>query len=398
MLSACLSRVKPSPTLSINSQAADLKARGHEVISLAAGEPDFPTPSWIQEEAIRAMQRGETRYTPVDGTMALKKAIASKFERENGLQYPLNQITVSNGAKQVIFNAFMATLNQGDEVIIPAPYWVSYEDMVLLAGGSPIILSCPEAQGFKLTPSQLEAALTDKTKWLILNSPSNPTGAVYSQKELEGLGKVLEKYPHVFVLSDDIYEHILYTKNSFVTIAQAAPSLFNRTLTVNGVSKAYAMTGWRIGYAGGPKALIEAMGTLQSHTTSNPCSISQAAAVVALQGPQTCLKEHQTLFKTRRDRGIALLNQIPGLQCQEPEGAFYFYVSCQGLLGKKTSEGSVLQNDGDVTSFLLKKAGVAVVPGVAFGFSPYLRLSYALSLETLEVACEKIKNAVQTLV
>jgi aspartate aminotransferase len=397
MISTCLSRVKPSPTLSINAKAVALKEAGHKIISLAAGEPDFSTPLFIQEEAMTAIQRGETRYTPVDGTPALKKAIMGKFKRENDLDYTPAQISVANGAKQIIFNAFMATLNPGDEVIIPAPYWVSYEDMVLLSGGSPVIVPCPSENGFKITPAQLKEALTPRTKWFILNSPNNPTGAVYSQEELQALAHVIHSFPSLMILSDDIYEHIRYTPGSFHTLAQVAPLLKDQILTVNGVSKAYAMTGWRIGYGGGPEWLITAMGTLQSHTTSNPCSISQAASVAALQGPQDFLLERTQLFRQRRDGVVTLLNQIPGLSCQSPEGAFYIYVSCQGVIGKTTPQGTTLLTDTQVAGFLLEEAGVAVVPGEAFGMSPYLRLSYATSLEVLEAACEAMGKSLGSL-
>lgn len=396
-LSKRLSTIKPSPTLSLTKKAADLRAQGRDIISLGAGEPDFGTPDWIKQAAFKAMQDEKTKYTPVSGTASLKKSIQDKFSADHGLVYQENEVIACTGGKQVIFNAFLATLNPGDEVLIPAPYWVSYPDIVTLAEGKSVIISCDEGEGFKLTPEKLQNAITPKTKWLILNSPSNPTGAVYSEEELLSLARVLEKNPHVWVLSDDIYEHILYTGQPFKTIAQVASFLKERTLTLNGVSKAYAMTGWRLGYAGGPKDLIAAMSKLQSQSTSNPCSISQEAAKAALEGDQTFLQERRDFFKERRDEVVALLNDIDGISCSTPEGAFYLYPSCRDLIGRATPQGKILENDADVCDYFLEEADVAVVPGSAFGLSPYFRISYATDLETLRTACQRLKKAVETL-
>ncbi|MCH8685750.1 pyridoxal phosphate-dependent aminotransferase [Pedomonas mirosovicensis] len=392
-LSAALGRIKPSPTIAVTNKAAELKAQGKDVIGLGAGEPDFDTPDHIKEAAIEAIRRGETKYTGVDGTPALKKAIAAKFKRENGLEYATDQITVNSGGKHTIFNALMATLNPGDEVVIPAPYWVSYPDMVLLAGGTPVFIEATIDTGFRITPEQLDAAITPKTKWVILNSPSNPSGAAYSAEHLRGLADVLLKHPHVWVLTDDMYEHIVYDDFKFATIAAVEPKLYDRTLTMNGASKAYSMTGWRIGYAGGPKHLIKAISAIQSQSTSNPCSISQAAAVAALNGPQDFLKERAKVFQQRRDLVVKMLNEAEGLNCPTPEGAFYVYPSCAGLIGKTTPDGKTLNTDEDVATYLLESVGVAVVHGAAFGLSPHFRISYATSTEVLQEACTRIQKA-----
>ncbi len=388
-----LQRVKPSPTIAVTMKAAELKAAGKNVIGLGAGEPDFDTPQNIKDAAKKAIDAGETKYTAVDGTPALKKAISAKFERENGLKYAPNQITVGTGGKQVLYNALMATVNPGDEVIVPAPYWVSYPDMVILAEGKPVEVACSENQGFKLTPEALEAAITPKTKWLILNSPSNPTGAAYSEADLKALAAVLLKHPHVWIMTDDMYEHLLYDGFKFATIAQVEPKLYDRTLTVNGVSKAYCMTGWRIGYAGGPAPLIKAMQAIQSQSTSNPSSISQAAAVEALNGPNGFIAEHNKVFAERRDLVVKMLNEAKGLRCPKPEGAFYVFPSCAGTIGKKTPEGKVLQTDTDFVTYLLESVGVAVVQGSAFGLAPYFRISYATSTDALRDACTRIQKA-----
>ena len=388
-----LSAIKPSPTMAITALAAELKAQGRDVIGLAAGEPDFDTPDHIKAAANAAIARGDTKYTAADGTPALKKAVAGKFKRENGLDYAPEQVTIACGGKHIIYNAMMATLNPGDEVVIPAPYWVSYPDIVLLAGATPVFVSAGMDQNFKMTPAQLDAAITPKTKWLILNSPSNPSGAAYSRAELKALAQVLVKHPQVWILSDDIYEHLVYDDFEFTTIAQVEPALYDRTLTMNGVSKAYAMTGWRIGYAAGPKELIKAMVTIQSQSTSNPCSISQAASVEALNGRQDFLPEWRDAFKGRRDRVVALLNAAPGLVCPKPEGAFYVYPDCSGLIGKTTKDGTLLADDTAVATWLLATEGVAVVQGAAFGLSPCFRISYATSLAVLEDACGRIQRA-----
>ncbi|MFY9287560.1 MAG: pyridoxal phosphate-dependent aminotransferase [Alphaproteobacteria bacterium] len=392
-----LAKVKASPTLGITKLALELKASGKDVIGLAAGEPDFDTPDHIKEAAIASMKRGDTKYTAVDGTPALKQAICDKFKRENNLTYKPSQITVGTGGKQVIFNAIMATVSPGDEVIIPAPYWVSYPDMVNLAEGTPVFVETQDANGFKMKPQDLDRAITPKTKWLILNSPSNPTGSAYTKAELRALADVLLKHPHVWVLADDIYEHLVYDNFEFATIAQIEPKLFDRTLTMNGVSKAYNMTGWRIGFAGGPDALIKKMGEIQGHSTSNPSSISQAAALAALTGPQDFMKKQVETFKQRRDMVVDMLNQVPGLKCAKPEGAFYVYPNCAGLIGKKTPTGVVLNSDEDVAKYLLESEGVAVVQGAGFGLSPYFRISYATSTEALKEACTRIKRACEKL-
>jgi aspartate aminotransferase len=388
-----LSRIQPSPTLAATDRARALKAAGRDIISLSAGEPDFDTPANVQEAAIAAMRRGETRYTDTGGTPALKQAIIAKFRRENGLEYQPGQIIVSTGGKQVLFNALMATLNAGDEVIIPAPYWVTYPDIVALAEATPVALPCPAESDFKLKPADLDAAITPKTKWLILNSPSNPSGAAYGAGELRALADVLLKHPQVWILTDDMYEHVVYDGFEFATIAQVEPRLYSRTLTLNGVSKAYCMTGWRIGYAGGPKELISAMTMLQSQSTSNASSISQAASVEALNGPQDFISKHNAVFKERRDLVVSMLNQTPGLHCPRPEGAFYVYPSCAGAIGKRTPDGKRIANDTDFITYLLDSEGVAVVQGAAFGLSPHFRISYATSTEVLEKACQRIQRA-----
>ncbi|HVY13146.1 MAG TPA: pyridoxal phosphate-dependent aminotransferase [Alphaproteobacteria bacterium] len=393
MLAQRLSRIQPSPTMAVTQKAAELKSAGRDVIGLGAGEPDFDTPDHVKEAAYAAIRNGQTKYTAVAGTPELKKAIQAKFKRENGLDYAADQIIVSNGGKHVIFNAILATVDEGDEVIIPAPYWVSYPDMVMLAGGNPVIVACPPESNFKMKPAALEAAITPKTKWLILNSPSNPTGAAYTKDELRALADVLLRHPQVNIICDDIYEHLLYDGLEFFTLAQVEPKLYTRTLTMNGASKAYSMTGWRIGYAGGPKHLIKAMADVQSHSTSNPCSISQAATVAALNGPQDFLKDWVKSFQARRDLVVSMLNQSQGLSCKKPEGAFYVYPSCAGVIGKKTPEGKVIQTDSDFVEYLLESEGVAAVQGVAFGLSPHFRISYATSTELLEKACQRIQRA-----
>ncbi|MCS6779314.1 MAG: pyridoxal phosphate-dependent aminotransferase [Geminicoccaceae bacterium] len=392
-----LSRIKPSPTIAVTDLARRLKAEGRDIIGLGAGEPDFDTPEHIKEAAIAAIRRGETKYTNVDGTPELKAAIARKFERENGLKYTPQQISVGSGGKQVLYNAFMATLDPGDEVIVPAPYWVSYPDMVLLAGGTPVFVRCPENTGFKLQPQDLEAAIGPKTKWVILCSPSNPTGAAYTREELKALTEVLVRHPHVWVMTDDMYEHLVYDDFVFTTAAQVEPRLYERTLTVNGVSKAYCMTGWRIGYAGGPVEIIKAMAMVQSQSTSNPCSISQAAATAALDGDQGFIAKHNAVFKERRDLVVRELNRAPGLRCHKPEGAFYVYPSCAGVIGKRTPEGKRIESSEDFARYLLESVGVAVVHGSAFGLDPYFRISYATATPVLEEACRRIVRACEAL-
>ena len=391
IISNNLNKIKPSPTIAVTQKARELKAAGKDVIGLGAGEPDFDTPDNIKEAAIKAIRDGDTKYTAVDGTPLLKKAIVDKFKRENNLDYDLDQITVGAGGKHVIYNAMMATLNEGDEVIVPAPYWVSYPDMVLLAGGTPIILECDEKQGFKLSPSELDKAITPKTKWIILNSPSNPTGACYSESDILELSKILIKHSHVYILSDDIYEHVVYEGFKFFTIAQIK-ELKDRVLTMNGVSKAYSMTGWRIGYAAGPKDIIKAIAKIQSQSTTNPSSISQAAAVEALNGKQDFIKERAKSFQERRDFVVSSLNQIEGIECLNPDGAFYVFPSCKALIGKKDPNGNVINNDTDFVKSLLEHSGIAVVQGSAFGLEGFFRISYATSMENLKKALEKIKN------
>jgi aspartate aminotransferase len=387
-----MQRVKPSPTLSISAKARALARAGRNIIALSAGEPDFDTPDNVKEAAIKAIRDGFTKYTDPDGTPELKEAICAKFARENGLTYKPSQIHVAPGGKPVIYNAFLATLSPGDEVLIVAPYWVSYPDMALLAGGEPTFVETTMEDGFKLRPEALEAAITSRTKWLVLNSPSNPSGGAYTREELAALGEVLKRHPQVWILTDDIYEHLVYGDFKFSSIAQVTPELYDRTLTMNGVSKAYAMTGWRIGYAGGPEALIKLMGKAISQTTSNPCSISQAASVEALNGPQDFLPVRAAAFEKRRDLVVSMLNQANGLHCPTPEGAFYVYPTCQGLIGKKTASGKVIGSDEDFAVELLEAEGVAVVHGAAFGLSPFFRISYATSTEELEDACTRIQR------
>ncbi len=392
LVARTLERVKPSPTMAITNKAREMKAAGFDVIGLGAGEPDFDTPDNIKQAAIEAIKRGETKYTAVDGIPELKQAISEKFARENGLDYAPAEITVGSGGKHVLYNALVATLDPGDEVIIPSPYWVSYPDMVLLAGAEPVVVETKLEDGFKLTPEALDAAITPKTKWFIFNSPSNPTGAAYTRDEIKALTDVLLRHERVWVLSDDIYEHLVYDDFAFTTPAQVEPKLKERTLTLNGVSKAYSMTGWRIGYAGAPAALIKAIGKLQSQSTSNPCSISQWAAVEALRGPQDFLKDWVKAFQERRDLVVSMLNQANGLSCPTPEGAFYVYPSCAGCIGKKTPKGDAINNDADFATLLLQEEGVAVVHGEAFGLSPFFRISYATGLDALEEACRRIQR------
>jgi len=392
IVSNSLKRIKPSPTIAVTQKARELKAAGKDVIGLGAGEPDFDTPENIKQAAIDAINSGDTKYTAVDGTPDLKKAITNKFKRENNLEYSTNEITVGTGGKQVIYNTLMATLNKGDEVIIPAPYWVSYPDMVLLAGGNPKIVKCNENDGFKLTPKNLKKAITKKTKWLILNSPSNPTGASYTREEIKTLSEVLIKNKNIHILSDDIYEHITYDNFNFFTIAQVS-KLKSRTLTMNGVSKSYAMTGWRIGYAAGPKEIIKAISKIQSQSTSNPSSISQAAAVEALNGTQDFIKERSNAFRERRDFVVNSLNNIKGISCLKPNGAFYVFPSCKELIGRKTK----IKTDSEFVEKLLEKANVAVVQGSAFGLDGYFRISYATSMEKLKTAMKRIKSFCENL-
>ncbi len=391
-LSATLSRVNASPTIAVTTKAAELKAAGVDVIGLGAGEPDFDTPGNIKQAAIAAINAGKTKYTAPDGIIELKRAICAKFARDNGLDYTPAQVSVASGGKQILYNALMATLNPGDEVVIPAPYWVSYPDMVLLAGGEPVIAETSLQTGFKLTPDQLQAAITPRTKWFIFNSPSNPTGAGYSRDELKALTDVLLRHPHVWVMTDDMYEHLTYDGFQFCTPAQVEPALFDRTLTCNGVSKAYAMTGWRIGYAGGPEPLIGAMRKIQSQSTSNPCTISQWAAVEALNGPQDYIARNNDMFRRRRDLVVSMLNEIDGLTCPVPEGAFYVYPSIAGLIGRATPGGKVITDDEAFATALLEETGVAVVFGAAFGLSPNFRVSYATSDDALAEACTRIQR------
>jgi aspartate aminotransferase len=390
--STTLARVKSSATAAAGAKARALKAQGRDIISLDVGEPDFDTPENIREAGIQAIREGKTRYTDVDGTPELKAAICAKFKRENGLTYTPAQINVSPGGKAVIYNALVASLNPGDEVVIPAPYWVSYPDMVLLTGGTPVSAPTTQADGFKLRPQALEAAITPRTKWLILNSPSNPTGGAYTRAELKALAEVLLRHPQVWILSDDMYEHLVFGDFEFTTIAQVEPALYERTLTMNGVSKAYAMTGWRIGYAGGPESLITAMRKVVSQTTSNPSSISQSAAVEALNGPQDFIKPNAKLFEQRRDLVVSMLNQTRGLSCATPEGAFYVYPSCAGVIGRRAPSGRTIGSDREFAEELLEAEGVSVVFGEAFGLSPFFRISYATSEALLEDACGRIQR------
>jgi aspartate aminotransferase len=392
-----MAAIKPSPTIAVTNLARELKAAGRDVIGLGAGEPDFDTPGSIKQAAIAAINAGQTKYTAVDGTPELKAAVAAKFKRENGLDYRPDEISVGTGGKQIIYNALMATLDPGDEVIIPAPYWVSYPDMTLLAGGAPVPVRCPEQTGFKMRPEDLEEAITPRTKWLILNSPNNPSGAAYARDELSALCEVLLRHPQVWLLSDDIYEHLVYDGFEFVTPAALEPPLKPRTLTMNGVAKAYAMTGWRIGYAGGPAELIKAMAKVQSQSTSNPCSVSQAATVAALEGPQDFIPERAAVFRQRRDLIVDLLNQAPGIRCHRPEGAFYVYPSCAGVLGRRTPDGQELRTSEDFARYLLEREGVAVVHGAAFGLDPFLRISYATATDLLEEAGRRIVRACEAL-
>jgi aspartate aminotransferase len=390
--SQALSRVKPSATLAISAKARALKATGRDCIALSAGEPDFDTPDNIKQAAIRAIEAGKTKYTDVDGIPELKDAIIAKFKRENGLDYKRTQINVSPGGKPVIFNAFMATLNPGDEVVIPAPYWVSYPDMALLCGATPVFVDVKIEDGFKVRPEALAKAITPHTRWVLLNSPSNPSGAAYSRAELKALADVLLAFPHVMILTDDMYEHLVYGDFEFTTIAQVEPRLYERTLTMNGVSKAYSMTGWRIGYAGGPEWLIKAMANVEGQITSNPCSISQWASVEALNGPQDFIPKNRALFQERRDLVVSMLNQANGIKCPTPEGAFYVYPSCEGAIGKTTQSGKQIKNDEDFATELLDAEAVAVVHGAAFGLSPCFRISYATSNAQLEDACARIQR------
>ena len=389
-LSDTLARVKPSPTIAVTNKARELQAAGKDVIGLGAGEPDFDTPQNIKDAAKRAIDAGRTKYTAVDGIPELKAAICEKFRRENGLSYTPAQVTVGTGGKQILYNALVATLNPGDEVIIPAPYWVSYPDMVLLAGGTPVAVPAGIETQFKLSPEALEAAITPRTKWMIFNSPSNPTGAGYTRAELKALTDVLMRHPHVWVMSDDMYEHLVFDDFEFCTPAQVEPGLYDRTLTCNGVSKAYAMTGWRIGYAAGPVALIKAMGTIQSQSTSNPCSVAQYAALEALSGPQDFLPEFRAAFQRRRNLVVEMLNRAPGLTCPKPEGAFYVYPDISGCIGKTSAGGAKITDDEAFATALLEEAGVAVVFGAAFGLSPNFRVSYATADAVLEEACRRI--------
>ena len=391
-LSEALDRIQPSATIAISGMARDLQAAGRDIIALSAGEPDFDTPDNIKQAAVRAIERGDTKYTNVDGTAELKQAIIGKFERENGLTYAPDQVIVGTGGKQVLYNALMATLNPGDEVIVPAPYWVSYPDMVLLAGGTPVVVPATGESGCRITAEDRDAAITPTTKWLIFTAPSNPSGAAYGEEHLKPLTDVLMRHPHVWIMTDDMYEHLVYDDFRFVTLAQVEPGLADRTLTVNGVSKAYCMTGWRIGYAGGPATLVKAMAKLQSQSTSNPCSISQAAAVEALSGPIDFIAEHNAVFKERRDLVVSMLNQANGISCHTPEGAFYVYPSCAGTIGKSTPECQKIETDLDFVTALLEAEGVAVVHGEAFGLSPHFRVSYATATELLEEACRRIQR------
>jgi len=396
IISDSLKKIKPSPTIAVTQKARELKAAGKDVIGLGAGEPDFDTPDNIKQAAIKAINDGDTKYTAVDGTPALKKAIVEKFKKENKLDYTTDQVTVGAGGKHVIYNAMMATLNEGDEVIVPAPYWVSYPDIVLLAGGKPVVMECNEKQGFKINPSDLEKFITPKTKWIILNSPSNPTGACYTEKEIREIAKVLEKHSHVYILSDDIYEHVTYEGFKFFTIAQIE-SLKERVLTMNGVSKAYSMTGWRIGYAAGPKEIIKAIAKIQSQSTTNPSSISQAASVEALSGTQDFIKKRSDSFQERRDFVVKALNDIDGIECLNPDGAFYVFPSCKGLVGKKDTNGKEIKSDTDFVQSLLENSGIAVVQGSAFGLEGFFRISYATSMDNLKKALEKISSFCKSL-
>ena len=388
-----LGLIKPSPTIAVTQKARDLKAEGRDVIGLGAGEPDFDTPGHIIEAAKKALDDGMTRYTPVNGIPELREALVAKFKRANGLDYSVDEITVGCGGKQIIFNAFMATLDPGDEVIIPAPYWVSYPDIALLFGGKPVFVDCPAESGFKMTPEDLDAAITPQTKWLILNSPSNPSGAAYTEGDLKALTDVLMKHPQVWVMTDDIYEHVIYDDFEFSTVAQVEPGLKDRTLTLNGMSKAFCMTGWRVGFAAGPKELIKPITLVQSQSTTHTAAVSQAASVAALNGPQDFIAANNKIFQERRDLVVSMLNQAPGLSCPIPEGAFYVYPSCAGTIGKKTPDGATIETDEDFVTYILETEGVATVQGVAFGLSPHFRVSYATATDLLEDACQRIQRA-----
>ena len=388
-----LSLIKPSPTIAVTQQARDLKAEGRDVIGLGAGEPDFDTPGHIIEAAKKALDDGMTRYTPVNGIPELREALVAKFKRDNGLDYSVDEITVGCGGKQIIFNAFMATLDPGDEVIIPAPYWVSYPDIALLFGGKPVFVDCPAESGFKMTPEDLDAAITPQTKWLILNSPSNPSGAAYTEGDLKALTDVLIKHPQVWVMTDDSYEHVIYDDFEFSTVAQVEPGLKDRTLTLNGMSKAFCMTGWRVGFAAGPKELIKPITLVQSQSTTHTAAVSQAASVAALNGPQDFIAANNKIFQERRDLVVSMLNQAPGLSCPIPEGAFYVYPSCAGTIGKKTPDGATIETDEDFVTYILETEGAATVQGVAFGLSPHFRVSYATATDLLEDACQRIQRA-----
>ena len=388
-----LSSIKPSPTISINTLSQELKAEGRDIIGLAAGEPDFDTPQNVKDAAIRALAEGKTKYAPPAGIPPLREAICEKLKADNGLTYTPAQISVGCGGKQTIYNALNATLNRGDEVIVSAPYWVSYTDITLLSDGTPVVVECPAEAGFKITPEQLEAAISPKTKWFVMNSPSNPSGAAYTIDELKALGEVLKRHPQVWIMPDDMYEKIIYDGFEFSTIAQVVPELYDRTLTLNGLSKAYCMTGWRVGYAAGPVELIKAMNMIQSQSTTATSTISQWAAVEALVGPQDFIAKHNKIFKERRDLVVSMLNQAQGIECPTPTGAFYVYPSVAGMIGKKTSDGKTLTNDADVVTYLLESEGVAVVHGEAFGLSPYFRVSYATATDLLEEACIRIQRA-----
>jgi aspartate aminotransferase len=397
LIAPALNRISPSPTLAMTSRVLELKSQGIDVIGLSAGEPDFDTPDFVKEAAIEAIRAGKTKYTNVDGTAELKAAIIAKFKRDNGLTYEPGQISVNVGGKHTLFNALVATVSAGDEVIVPAPYWVSYPDIVQFAGGTPVFIKAGADQNYKITAAQVEAAITPQTKWLLLNSPSNPSGAAYSADELKAIAEVMRRHPHVWIMTDDMYEHILYDNFEFATIAQVAPDLYERTLTINGCSKAYSMTGWRIGFAGGPLPLIKAMAKLQSQSTSNPCSIAQAAATAALNGDQSFLKERNDAFQRRRDLVVSMLNQAKGINCPRPEGAFYVYPDVSGLIGLTTEKGKLIENDADLIDYFLDDYRVAAVHGAAFGVEPAFRVSYATSEAILTEACQRIQEAAAAL-
>ncbi|NMM91164.1 aspartate aminotransferase [Rhodococcus sp. SRB_17] len=392
-ISARLNRIQPSPSSMAGQRARELRAAGRDIVGLTSGEPDFDTPDNVVEAAIRAMREGKTKYTDVGGTPELREAVTEKFRRDNGLQYASTEVIVGTGAKQVIFNAFMCTLEAGDEVIVPTPYWVSYPDIAVLADGVPVFVPCPPDKGFKLQPADLERAITPRTRWLVLNAPNNPSGAAYSRAEMKALTDVLVRHPHVWVMADDIYEHVLYDGREFVTPAQVEPALKERTLTINGVSKAYAMTGWRIGYGAGPTALIKPMVKLQSQSTSNPSSIAQAAALEALRGPQDYIRERTAIFQQRRDIVVQKLNAIPGISCHVPEGAFYVFPSCAALMGKRTAEGWAVNNSSEFVLYLLDTEGLALLQGEAYGVPEYFRISFATSMEMIDEGCRRLARA-----